>query len=290
MKIFLKAVLVICLCLAIFVFSGIRLKYVDRDVRNAKYSSMAVKKIFNEVNEGTVVPNEELENEENSGKTEAQLAKASLEKSAEDPKENENAVVLLNVNEPTKTNKQDWRLILVNHEHSLPENFKVELANIDSSRQFDKRAIDELKGMLLAAKKAKIGDLWAQSAYRSVERQEELFTNKVNQYKKLGKTQEEAEMLTRQFINESNTSEHNLGLAVDFNYVNNDFEKTKVFTWLTENAEKYGFILRYRKDKEEITGVAYEPWHWRYVGVEHAEAINELDMCLEEYVQYLEEN
>ena len=57
--------------------------------------------------------------------------------------------------------------------------------------------------------------------------------------------------------------------------------------YLKENAEDYGFILRYRKDKEEITKVNYEPWHWRYVGEEHAKKINELDMCLEEYIEYL---
>lgn len=264
MKTFLKVILMICLCIAIFVFSGMRLKYVDKDVRNAKYNSMAVKRIFNEVKEENIV-------EENTAKE-------------------ENQVVLLNVQEPVRTRQEDWRLVLVNHDHALPENFKIELANIDATRQFDKRAIDELNALLLDAKKAKVGNLWAQSAYRSVERQEELFTNKVNEYKARGKTQEEAEMLTRQFINESNTSEHNLGLAVDFNYINNDFEKTKAFAWLNENAAKYGFILRYRKDKEEITKVSYEPWHWRYVGEEHAEAINELDMCLEEYVQYLDEN
>lgn len=267
MKSFLKVIFLICLCVLIFVFSGIRLKYIDRDVRNTKYNSMAVKKIFNGVKE------EENIVEDNN------VAE-------------ENAIVLLNVQNPVRTRQElnDWRLVLVNHDHALPEDFKIELANIDRTRQFDKRAIDELNALLLAAKKAKVGDLWAQSAYRSVERQEELFTKKVNEYMSYGKSKEEAEMLTRQFINESNTSEHNLGLAVDFNYINNDFEKTKAFAWLTENAEKYGFVLRYRKDKEEITKVSYEPWHWRYVGQEHAVAMNELDMCLEEYIQYLEDN
>ena len=93
--------------------------------------------------------------------------------------------------------------------------------------------------------------------------------------------------MTFKIINKPGTSEHNLGLAVDFNYVNLDFENTKAFTWLKENAEDYGFILRYRKDKEDITKVEYEPWHWRYVGKEHAKKINELDMCLEEYIDYL---
>lgn len=103
----------------------------------------------------------------------------------------------------------------------------------------------------------------------------------------MGKSLEEAEILAVKWVNKSETSEHNLGLAVDFNNIKTDFENTKEFAWLIENAENYGFILRYRKEKEEITGVSYEPWHWRYVGQEHAKKINELDMCLEEYIEYL---
>ena len=102
------------------------------------------------------------------------------------------------------------------------------------------------------------------------------------------KTLEEAEELTQQTINKPETSEHNLGLAIDFNYVDYDFEKSSAYEWLLENAENYGFILRYPKEKESITKVSYEPWHWRFVGVEHARKINELGMCLEEYIEYLD--
>ena len=94
----------------------------------------------------------------------------------------------------------------------------------------------------------------------------------------------------QQTINRPCTSEHNLGLAVDFNYINNEFEKTKEFSWLQKNAENYGFILRYNKNKENITQVNYEPWHWRYVGVDNAKKMNELNMCLEEYLEYLKSN
>ena len=67
-----------------------------------------------------------------------------------------------------------------------------------------------------------------------------------------------------------------------------NFEKTAQFKWLSENAENYGFILRYPKDKTNITEIIYEPWHYRYVGVEHAKKMNQLGMCLEEYIEYLE--
>ena len=182
----------------------------------------------------------------------------------------------------------DWRLTLVNYENLLPEDFEIEVANIDETRQFDARAIEYLNKMMNDMRKSGISNVWVQSAYRSVERQKELYDNSVNKYINQGKTQEEAEKLTDEYINKPGSSEHNLGLAVDFNYVDNKFEDLKAFTWLQENAENYGFILRYPKHKEDITKISYESWHWRFVGEEHAKKMNELDMCLEEYVEYLQ--
>ncbi|MFG6319616.1 MAG: M15 family metallopeptidase [Clostridia bacterium] len=262
MKSFLKIIFVIIICIGILVMSGMRVK--DIHENNNKYTTTNIAMLEKVVKVNTITNN-------------------NVE---------ENSTILLNVEKPIKTNRQvnDWKLVLVNFEHALPENFEIELANIDNSRQFDKRAIDELNQLLKDAKNAKIGNLWVQSSYRSPERQEELFNNKVKQYMSYGKTREEAEKLTRQFINESNTSEHNLGLAVDFNNVKKDFEKTKAFEWLRANAENYGFVLRYAQEKEDITKVSYEPWHWRYVGVEHAQKMNEMGICLEEYIEFLENN
>lgn len=191
---------------------------------------------------------------------------------------------------PKKERKEisDWRLVLVNKDNPLPENFTIELANIDRTRQFDKRAIGELQEMMKAMKKAGIYNIWIQSAYRSIEYQESLYDNKVNEYLKYGVTKEEAEKLTSEYINKPGESEHNLGLAVDFNKVNDNFKDTKAFKWLSENAKDYGFVMRYPEEKAEITGIEYEPWHWRYVGKEHAYKMEELDMCLEEYIEYLE--
>lgn len=182
----------------------------------------------------------------------------------------------------------DWRLTLANYENVLSEDFEVEVANIDETRQFDARAIDDLTKMMNDMRNDGISNIWIQSAYRSVKRQKELYDNSVQKYLDEGKTQEEAEKLTDEYINKPGSSDHNLGLAVDFNYVDNKFEDLDGFKWLQENAEKYGFILRYPKDKEDITKISYESWHWRYVGEEHAKKINELNMCLEEYIEYLQ--
>lgn len=196
-------------------------------------------------------------------------------------------VVLPGENVQVITEIDDWRLVLVNAENPLPEDFKIELANYDRSRQFDARAIDELIIMIKDMKASGASNIWIQSAYRTPEYQKRLFKNKVQEFINMGKSQEEAEIYASRWVNKSETSEHNLGLAVDFNNVKQDFENTKEFEWLTQNAENYGFVLRYKKDKKELTGVSYEPWHWRYVGVEHAKKMNKLDMCLEEYVEYL---
>ncbi len=182
----------------------------------------------------------------------------------------------------------DWKLVLVNFENSLPDDFAIDLVNIDKTRKFDSRAIQPLNEMLQAMKNDGITNIWVQSAYRSMEHQKEVFERKVKQYENQGKPREEAEKLVLQTINKPGKSEHNLGLAVDFNYVDYQFDETAGFVWLKENAETYGFILRYTKEKENITKVDYEPWHWRYVGKEHAVKMNEMGMCLEEYVEYLE--
>ncbi len=178
----------------------------------------------------------------------------------------------------------DWQIRLVNRENPLPDDFTVELENLDASRKFDKRAIGPLKQMILDMRNQGIKNIWAQSTYRSIEYQKGLYEKSINKYLEQGKTQEEAEKLTDEYINKPGTSEHHLGLAVDFNNVDEGFENTKAYVWLLENASDYGFVLRYPKEKEDITGIEYEPWHWRYVGPEHAKKMKEQNLCLEEYV------
>lgn len=178
----------------------------------------------------------------------------------------------------------DWQVRLVNRDNPLSDDFTVELENLDASRKFDKRAIEPLKQMICDMRDQGIKNIWAQSTYRSIEYQKGLYEKSINKYLKQGKSQEEAQKLTDEYINRPGTSEHHLGLAVDFNNVDEGFENTKAYEWLLENASDYGFILRYPKEKEDITGIEYEPWHWRYVGPEHAKKMKEQNLCLEEYV------
>lgn len=205
-----------------------------------------------------------------------------------------------NTNETSRTTSEvfnenneleiDWKIRLVNKDNPMPEGLEIELANIDKTRKFDKRAIEPLMKMLDDMREQGISNIWVQSAYRSVEYQKQLYNQSIEKYMNQGYSMEVAQELTNQYINIPGTSEHNLGLAVDFNNVDEGFENTKAYIWLQQYASSYGFILRYPEDKANITNVAYEPWHWRYVGEEHAKKIKEMNFCLEEYIQYLNGN
>ena len=97
----------------------------------------------------------------------------------------------------------------------------------------------------------------------------------------------EAEKAAELLVQRPGYSEHGTGLALDFNGVSSDFEHDEAYLWLNEHAAEYGFVLRYPTDKVNLTGIDYEPWHFRYVGRENAEKMNELGYCLEEYIDYL---
>lgn len=209
--------------------------------------------------------------------------------------DNDNVITTEKIDEkiPSEENLkklQDWRLILVNYEKEMPRDYEPKLSVVDEDRLFDSRASSSLIRMMEDMRKDGITRIWAQSAYRDPKKQDELIQESIQEYLEQGKTKEEAEILTKRSIGEPYKSEHNLGLAVDFNNIDYAFEKESAFKWLTEHAQDYGFILRYPKDKEDITKIKYEPWHWRYVGPEYAKEIKEKGMCLEEYIDYLKGN
>ncbi len=193
------------------------------------------------------------------------------------------------------TTNQNWSTILVNAQNPLPEDFKVEVCAIKGypEREFDKRAVQSLENMLQDAEKAGC-KAYLVSSYRSVSYQKSLYKRKVNSYLDQGLTQQQAEQNASTWVAKPGTSEHNLGLAADivsgdwYTYnsdLTQEFENTDLFAWLNENADKYGFILRYPEDKTQLTGVNYEPWHYRYVGIDAAKFIKQNKICLEEYHQ-----
>lgn len=184
--------------------------------------------------------------------------------------------------------KEDWKLILVNNENPLPEGFSIETTALKNGKEVDSRMYPYLNQMLTDANSQGI-NIFVCSAYRTYEYQKGLFDRQQKIYMDSGMSEEDAYNLTKREIAIPGTSEHSSGLAVDivaveYQMLDEGFAKTDAFKWLSENAEKYGFILRYPEDKEPITGIKYESWHYRYVGEENAKKINELGVCLEEYL------
>ena len=184
-------------------------------------------------------------------------------------------------------NVADWKMILVNRDYILPDGYKPDLApcitDDEDSLKLDYRVAPHYNEMYLAALEDGI-ELTPVSGYRSVERQKNNFENKIQKYVGEGYGKTEATQMAATIILPPGTSEHNAGLAMDICSLYESFEDTDEFKWLSENAADYGFILRYPEDKQDITKIIYEPWHWRYVGVDAAKAMKASGQCLEEYL------
>ena len=192
--------------------------------------------------------------------------------------------------------------MLVNKDHSVDEFFVpadlvklkdvlgTKLAKIKYKNTMGVRtAVEALKAMLEAAKEDGIGKKWQIAAgYRTWDQQVNMLNQKTSAYKKKNKgwSSSKARRAALKSVAEPGCSEHHLGLAFDINKQGSStFAGTKHSEWLNEHCWEYGFIIRYTKDKEKITGFVEEPWHIRYVGVEHAMYMKEHNLCLEEYIQ-----
>lgn len=186
-----------------------------------------------------------------------------------------------------------WAMFLVNKQNPLPKNYddiiETELVyEGDKNGYIDKRAAKYAKDMFAAALEDGI-DLWVVSSYRTIQYQQDNFDRSVQQRMDNGMTYDDAYADTLREVAMPGESEHNAGLAMDImsvEYTSMDdagFENTKAFEWLDKHAAEYGFILRYPKDKEDITEIIYEPWHYRFVGIYYANEIKKSGLCLEEY-------
>ena len=180
--------------------------------------------------------------------------------------------------------EREWYLILVNKSHPIPKNYEVSLLRLTNGEEVDERIYPELQAMFDDARANGL-ELFVRAGYRSQAEQQRLYDERIEAYVEEGYSRSEAEKLAQNWVAIPGTSEHQLGIAVDINADNTVSSDEAVYTWLAENAHHYGFILRYPKDKIEITGIANEPWHFRYVGKTVAEEIYRSGLCLEEYLQ-----
>lgn len=183
--------------------------------------------------------------------------------------------------------EDEWKIMLVNRDNTVPTNFTVDLVAFENVL-VDYRIVDQLSNLIEAAYKDGVL-LTVCSGYRSVTQQREIYEGKMQTYINLGYSEEASKINTGQYIQTPGSSEHHTGLAVDLLTdgavsLEETFADTPAYKWLNEHAEEYGFVERYPKEKSDITGVLWEPWHYRYVGVSNAKAINTMGICLEEYV------
>ncbi len=190
------------------------------------------------------------------------------------------------INNPTviKIDKNNWNLTVVNSGYRIPSDYKPDLVYVcGSGERLDRKVAAQYEKMYKAAAKEGVY-LTPCSGYRSYDLQERNYNRKVQYYKNQGYTTAQAKVKAATIIMPPGSSEHNLGYAMDIVCVDEWFEDTKEFKWLQKNAANYGFIMRYPEDKQNITKVTYEPWHWRYVGVDAAKAMKSSGLTLEEYM------
>lgn len=181
---------------------------------------------------------------------------------------------------------QEWNLVLVNAQNPLPDSFSIELTQLSNGESVDSRMYPALQKMF--------DDMRAQGiyptvneGYRTREEQQSVLDDKIAAYEAEGYSEEDARDMALDYVALPGTSEHELGLAVDIIADKSRSSNETVYSWLEQNAYLYGFILRYPAVKESVTGISYEPWHYRYVGEEAAKEMYESGLCLEEYLQQL---
>lgn len=185
--------------------------------------------------------------------------------------------------------KEEYYLLLANAENPLPQDWSIQTEEVQNGYEMDKRAAPAMREMIQAAKEDGV-ELMLCSAYRSVEKQQQLFDRSQQAYMAQGMSEEEAYAKTATETAIPGTSEHQTGLAADivtptYQMLDAGFADTPAGQWLSEHATEYGFVLRYPQDKQEVTGIIYESWHYRFVGKTHAKLMKESGLCLEEYLQ-----
>ena len=192
--------------------------------------------------------------------------------------------------------QEDWQLLLVNPWHTVPEGYEIKLATLSNGLQVDERIYDDLDDMLSDCREAGLNPIVC-SAYRTEATQTRLYRNKVARVRASGVPEDRVEAEAARWVAKPGTSEHQTGICADIlngDYagrptMTQDFKWTPEAQWMKENCDTFGFILRFLEDKEDVTGIKFEPWHFRYVGKEIASYIMANGMTLEEFTEEAQE-
>lgn len=174
-------------------------------------------------------------------------------------------------------------LMLVNQDHPVPEGYEIELTQLSNGQQVASVIYPALQLMFDDARSQGVYPIVA-SGFRTAEKQQSLMDEKIQGFIDDGYTESDAIAEAALWVNAVGRSEHQTGLAVDINADGVHSYGWEVYDWLALNAWQYGFILRYPEGKTDITGTDYEPWHYRYVGLEAAAKIHRSGECLEEFL------
>ena len=284
-------ILILCLCVVVAVLGA---GYFALDSKDDKSSEPSEKSALTDNDDNDETEDEELpshtQGKDDEEQTTAKMPKDETTTSKEEETVSDYEYAYAGFNPATAViSEEKWNLLLVNRNYILPDDFTVKTSTVKGGGQsLDYRVVPYYNQMVTAAEADGIS-LIPVSGYRSVERQRTNFERKINLYMNQGYSKVEATLLASEIVLMPATSEHNAGLAMDFgtngNYtLDENFAKTDAFRWLSENAADYGFILRYEEHTQDITKITYEPWHWRYVGVEAAKEIKASGVTLEEYL------
>lgn len=177
-----------------------------------------------------------------------------------------------------------WMLLLVNSSNAIPDGYApTELTELSNGQSVDKRIYPSLQSMFDDARAQGVYPV-VSSGYRTAKQQQSEMDDKIQEYIDDGKSEEEARALAATYVAQVGYSEHEAGLAIDIVAKANKSDDDTVWAWMKEHCAEYGFILRYPEGKEGVTGMSYEPWHFRYVGVEAAQKIMGAGITLEEYL------
>ena len=190
-----------------------------------------------------------------------------------------------------KSSDLPWYLTLVNADNPVDDDYQITLTRLRNKQSIDSRCYPELQAMMDDCRAAGLSPIIC-SSYRTYEKQQELFEQQVQEFINQGYGKLDAQKKASGAVARPGTSEHELGLAVDIvdesnQRLNQYQENTAVQRWLMQNSWRYGFILRYPSDKTDITGIQYEPWHYRFGGKEAAKEIYENNWTLDEFLNQI---
>ncbi len=197
---------------------------------------------------------------------------------------------VLNAGRPMAKDPEAWNLIVINNQSAMPDGFAPTTKAIDNiGHTVDERIAESLTAMIEACNSEAGNALAVVSAERGPQTQNGNYQRLVDQFKAAGKSEADADMLARRIDPPYGYSDHQTALAVDFvtatvGTASDEFAATPEAAWLTAHAAEYGFVLRFPENKQEITGIDYQPYHFRYVGKDEAAEMKSAGICLEEYV------